>query len=154
MQHIIFEELAGAQKDLLLQAEEASKNFLNVKGSRYVGAALLGKNGKVYVGTSIRRTTASNSTCAERMAIDKALFERCYDYEGLAIIGFCKDFVLEEVISPCGTCRQIIVETLEIGSVTDGFFPIILSNATKNKIIITSIQELLPLAYTGYWLKK
>lgn len=154
MEQVAYDQLTHEEQVLLSKAEEASKNFLNLKGSRFVGAALLGENNKVYLGTSIRRTTASNSTCAERMAIDQAIFEKCYDYKLLVIIGFCKDFVLEEVISPCGTCRQIIVETLEIGAQDKSFFPIILSNALKTKIVKTSIEELLPLAYTGYWLKK
>lgn len=76
MQEIKYEDLSLEEKELLQAASDAGAHYFNKKGTRRVGAALLCENGKTYQGTSIRRTNVSNSTCAERMALDKALFDK------------------------------------------------------------------------------
>lgn len=153
MQEIKFEDLSPEEKELLQAASDAGAHYFNKKGTRRVGAALLCENGKTYQGTSIRRTNVSNSTCAERMALDKALFDKCYDYKLLAIIGFYDDDSSKPVVPPCGLCRQIWSEAETYGQ-TGKAISILVANEDFSKIIRTDSQELFPLSYEGRVYKK
>lgn len=73
MQEIKLEDLSPEEKELLQAASDAGAHYFNQKDTQRVGAALLCMNGKTYKGSNIRRTNVSNSTCAERMALDRAL---------------------------------------------------------------------------------
>lgn len=153
MQEIKYKDLSPEEKELLQAALDAGDHYFNKKGTRRVGAALLCENEKTYQGTSIRRTNVSNSTCAERMALDKALFDKCYDYKLLAIIGFYDDDNSKPVVPPCGLCRQIWSEAETYGQ-TGKAIPILVANENFSKIIRTDSQELFPLAYEGRVYKK
>ena len=84
-----------------------------------VGAALLAKSGKVYLGCNIENRAFSPSNCAERTAFFKAVSEGERSFVKLAVAGgkagespvFCP---------PCGVCRQVIAEFCA------GDFPIVL----------------------------
>ncbi|MBI2436128.1 MAG: hypothetical protein HYV41_00050 [Candidatus Magasanikbacteria bacterium] len=146
MKDILFEQLTETQKNLLQQAKEAGSHYFNKKGTRRVGSALLCSDASVYQGTSIRRTNVSNSTCAERMALDKAIFEKKYSYETIVIVGFFDGEIEDELISPCGLCRQILSEA-ENYSGERRNIEVLMSNQNFSKIIQTTTQELFPIAY-------
>jgi len=139
-------QLSELEKKVMDVAKEASTKYLNVKGNRYLGAAILGKNGKIYQGASIRRKNASSSTCAERMALDSAIFDGCFDYELLVTIGYHRNSSKKEVVPPCGTCRQILSEAETYG-VEHESIPVIMSNEDMSEIIRTGSDELFPLSY-------
>ena len=50
----------------------------------------------------------------------------------------------EKVIAPCGICRQFLFENV---SLAHEDIEVVMSNNKKNEIIISSIKELLPLAF-------
>ncbi len=68
-----------------------------------VGAAILGKNGKIYNGTNVE-CAAFFSSCAERTAAVKAISEGEKEFAAIAIVGG------NEECFPCGMCRQFLVE--------------------------------------------
>lgn len=146
MKETTYKQLTGSEKELLEQAKLAGDNFFNKKGTRHVGAALLCNDGKIYLGSSIRRTNVSNSTCAERMALDKAIFDKNYDYEMIAVIGFFDGKMENEIISPCGLCRQILSEA-ENYSGERRKIKLLLANEDFSKIIKTDSQEIFPISY-------
>ncbi|MFA5961309.1 MAG: hypothetical protein WC848_01330 [Parcubacteria group bacterium] len=159
MQQINFSELGEKEQSLLQEAKGAGARYINKKGTRHIGAALLCDDGKVYHGVSIRRTNTSNSTCAERMALDKALFDQNYDYALLAIVGFFDNNSADgsgksdQLTPPCGTCRQILSEAQGYG-IKNRAIPILLTNSDFSLVIKTDSQELLPLAYKADVYKK
>ena len=53
----------------------------------HVGAALLGKDGKVYTGCNVENAAYGPSNCAERTAVFKAVSEGCREFEAIAIAG-------------------------------------------------------------------
>src|SRR5512137_362775 len=72
--------------------------------SRYkVGAALLGKSGKVYLGCNVENASYSHTVCAERTAVLKAVSEGEAEFEAIAV-------VTKNGGSPCGACRQVLSE--------------------------------------------
>jgi len=47
-------------------------------------------------------------------------------------------------VAPCGSCRQVIYEASQIAN---NDVMVIMSNSKKDKIIVSWISELLPLAF-------
>ena len=72
-----------------------------------VGAALLAKDGRIFLGCNVENASYGLCLCAERTAFAKAISEGCraHDFVALAVIGDTED-----PISPCGACRQVMIE--------------------------------------------
>ena len=72
-----------------------------------VGAALLTKSGKVFLGCNIEDPSGIGVTniCAERCALIKALSEGCSDFEKIAVAGGTDKLIF---CTPCGVCRQYL----------------------------------------------
>ncbi len=146
MKHLEYNNLSENEQNLLKSAHSVGGRYINKKANRYVGAALLASNGVIHNGVSVRRTNASNSTCAERMALDRALYEGDYNYDLLAIVGFYGDKAPDSPMAPCGLCRQILSEAESYGA-SKGPIRILISNSDFSTVIETNTQELLPMGY-------
>jgi len=105
-----------------------------------VGAALLCKNGKVYVGCNIESAAYSPTNCAERTALFKAISEGEKEFAAIAIAGSLKNNPEPNYCYPCGVCRQTLKEF-----VSDDFIVIIAKTPTDYKI--HSFGELLPYSF-------
>ena len=71
-----------------------------------VGACLVTKKGTIYQGINIENASFGLTNCAERTAFFKAISEGEKDFQHLVVAGHTP-----EPISPCGACRQVILET-------------------------------------------
>lgn len=65
-------------------------------------------------------------------------------FDKVAIIARGEDFNTTEVTAPCGSCRQNLYESAQI---SERDLEIIMATTNQEKIIIASINELLPLAF-------
>ena len=74
-----------------------------------VGAALLTKSGKVYLGCNIENAAYGPSNCAERTAFFKAVSEGEREFAAIAVVGG-KDGNAADIFPPCGVCRQVMQE--------------------------------------------
>ena len=74
-------------KELMLLAAEAKKQAYAPYSRFCVGAALLGKSGKVYLGCNVENAAYTPTSCAERTAIFKAVSEGEREFSAIAIIG-------------------------------------------------------------------
>ena len=74
-----------------------------------VGAALLTKGGKVYLGCNIENAAFGPSNCAERTAFFTAIAAGETEFESIAVVGG-KDGVVTDIFPPCGVCRQVMQE--------------------------------------------
>ena len=70
-----------------------------------VGACLVSKNGTIYQGLNIENASYGLTNCAERTAFFKAVSEGEKEFQHLVVAGHTP-----EPISPCGACRQVMVE--------------------------------------------
>lgn len=105
-----------------------------------VGAALLGRDGKIYTGCNIENAAYTPTNCAERTAFFKAVSEGQREFDAICVVGG-KDGVLTEYASPCGVCRQVMMEFCDPES-----FRIILATG-REKFDIFTLKELLPAGF-------
>ena len=102
-----------------------------------VGAALLAKNGKLYTGCNIENASYTPTNCAERTAFFKAVSEGVTEFSAICIVGG-KEGILTRYASPCGVCRQVMMEFCDPDT-----FQIILATGMDEYKIYT-LKELLP----------
>ena len=124
-----------------MQDERLIREAIKARGKAYapyskfrVGAALLTKNGKVYTGANVENSSYGLSMCAERVALFGAVGSGEKEFSKLAIVADTK-----EPITPCGACRQILLEfcdDLEIISAT-----------VKRKVKRFTLKELYPFPF-------
>lgn len=90
---------------LLKKARQArDKAYAPYSGFR-VGAALLGKDGTVWLGCNVENAAFGCTICAERTALVKAVSEGVREFRSIAIVGSAAG-----PAEPCGQCRQMLVE--------------------------------------------
>ena len=144
MQEVKKDQLDLIQLELLHSAAEVMEKAYNPYSHFYVGAALLSKEGEIITGANVENAAYGSTICAERAAILKANSLGVRSFDKIAIIGRGEDFDTTEVTAPCGSCRQMLYESAQI-SETDLEF--IMSTTKGDKIVIATIQELLPLGF-------
>ena len=130
-------------EELMQQAVEARQLSYSPYSNFKVGAALLCKDGKVFLGANVENSAYPLCMCAERNALYNAMMNgyKKSDFLALAIAADT-----DTPCSPCGACRQVISELFP----RDG--EILLTNL-KGDSYKTNIDELLPLAFSGDDLK-
>ena len=69
-----------------------------------VGAALLTKDGEVFMGVNIENSSLGATICAERTAFVKAVSEGATEFEAIALVSS------DGEVWPCGICRQFMKE--------------------------------------------
>lgn len=138
-----YENLHDVQKKLLARAESVMKTAYNPYSHFYVGAALE-HNWKIVTGSNVENAAYGSTICAERSAILRANSMGMRNFGRLAIIARGENFDTTEVTGPCGSCRQMIYE---LSQVSGKDIEIIMSTTKKDKIIIATINELLPLGF-------
>ena len=107
----------------------------------HVGAALLAKNGTYYTGCNIENAAFTPTNCAERTAIFKAVSEGNTQFDKIAIVGGKKDAQSLDYCTPCGVCRQVMTEFVDVDN-----FQIILAK-NENEYKVYSLNELFPLNF-------
>lgn len=91
-------------EQLLQMANDIRERAYTPYSNFKVGAALLCADGTVFTGVNIESATYTPSVCAERTAFFKAISEGYRDFVKIAVT--CD----KEYCSPCGVCRQVMVE--------------------------------------------
>ena len=121
--------------DVAVKAREMSYSpYSNFR----VGAALLGKSGKIYKGCNVENAAYSPTNCAERTAVFKAVSEGETQFSAIAIVGG-KGNEVQPLCAPCGVCRQALAEFC------DGDLRVVLG--TEEHLQIYTLAQLLPLSF-------
>ena len=123
-----------SREKLVAQATQAREHAYAPYSGYSVGAALLGKSGRVYTGCNVENAVYPLCTCAERVAVVKAVSKGEREFVALAV-------VTENGGSPCGSCRQTL---REFGEDT-----VVLSAATSGACRETTVAELLPDSFSA-----
>lgn len=96
-----------------------------------VGAAVMTASGKIFPGCNIENAAYSVGVCAERAALFSAYAAGERDIVAMAVVTDTDD-----VASPCGACRQVMIELAP-------HCPVLLCNM-RGAEQLSSSQELLP----------
>ncbi|MEE0420156.1 MAG: cytidine deaminase [Lachnospiraceae bacterium] len=97
------------KKALYKEAVRAREQSYSPYSGFQVGAALLGRTGKIYHGCNIENASYSPTNCAERTAFFKAISEGEREFEAIAVAGGRAGGELQSC-PPCGVCRQVMAE--------------------------------------------
>ena len=126
-------------QELYSLAESARKKAYAPYSHFTVGAALLTKEGKVYLGCNIENAAYGAVNCAERTAFFTAVCEGERDFAAIAIAGG-REGKTGDVCAPCGICRQVMAEFCQAD------FEVILASGEGVKVY--RLDEILPLSFT------
>ena len=129
--------------ELIEKAKEARKLSYSPYSHFAVGAALLCKDGRVFIGTNVENSSYPLCMCAERNALYNAMMNGVKK-EDMVALALTAD--TDEPCSPCGACRQVISEIFPKDA------PIYMANL-KGDVKETTIEELLPFAFSSDDLK-
>jgi len=131
-------------KELKEAALSAMKNAYAPYSQFHVGCSILLDDGTIIKGANIENASYGLSNCAERSALFTvySLGYRKENIKKLLVIGDTDD-----VISPCGACRQVICELVNDDT------EIILTNLHGKYKIVTK-HDLLPFSFTKEDMKK
>jgi len=110
-----------------------------------VGAAAILSNGEVILGSNQENIAYPSGLCAERVA----LFYAGANFSDQSVKTLCivakGDLLpMDKLLSPCGACRQVMLET-EIRQSEP--YRVILVSQNKRTIIFSSAKDLLPFAF-------
>lgn len=138
------DELDSSIQSLINLAKEQVKNAYVPYSGFHVGAAVLLSNGEVFAGNNQENAAYPSGLCAERVA----LFFANAQYpnvpvKAIAIAAFTRDDYVEEPVTPCGSCRQVILETeTRFESDIDIYL-----YGKKHIYHIANIRQLMPLSF-------
>ncbi|MBE6587237.1 MAG: cytidine deaminase [Ruminococcaceae bacterium] len=128
------------REELVRSAFAAMQNAYAPYSGYTVGAALMTRSGKVYLGCNIENAAYGPTNCAERTAFFKAVSEGEREFSMIAVVGG-KGGKVNSLFVPCGVCRQVMAEFC------DGDFEIIVAENEKNYKIFT-LSEMLPMGFS------
>ena len=92
------ERLVAAARSARERAMASYSNFS-------VGAAVMCADGRIFEGFNIENASYGLTICAERVALFSAMVAGCGGVEAIALVG-----PGAEPLSPCGACRQVMLE--------------------------------------------
>lgn len=141
-------ELTAEEQHLIELAIEATRRSYAPYSRFCVGAAVRLDNGVEVIGCNQENAAYPSGLCAERTALFSAGAQ--YPDVGVKILAIAargtNGELQEEPISPCGSCRQVIIE-----SETRAKHPIrILLYGRKYVYAIDGIRQLMPLSFSEF----
>lgn len=145
-----YNELPTDEKELVDRAREMTQHSYAPYSHFYVGAALRLRNGVIVPGCNQENAASPDSLCAERSAIFAAgALYPDQPVMKIAIAARNDNGPMRETIPPCGSCRQVMLET------EDRFKqPIRILLASEEGIhVVETVKALLPLQFIGESMK-
>ncbi len=137
-------DLPEKDQELVLAARKAAENAYAPYSKFQVGAALILENGEIIEGNNQENADYTDGMCAERVALFYAN-SRFPDLavKTLAVTAKNKNGLINGPVQPCGSCRQVLVETecrynQTIRLILDG---------AKNIMVFDGVDNLLPFAF-------
>ena len=150
IQTCTYQELNEEDRQLIDAAKEATNRSYAPYSKFSVGAAALLNNGIVITGTNQENAAYPSGLCAERTT----LFYANSQYpdqpvKTLAIAARTQHGFLESPIPPCGSCRQVLMETEQRYNQAMR----VLLYGEKEILIINGTKDLLPLSFGSEFLE-
>ncbi len=147
----MLEECSDIEKKLINAAKKATENSYAPYSEFHVGAAVLLENGEIISGNNQENAAYPSGLCAERTTVFFANASHPNQkIEAIAIAAWNNGRFTDDAITPCGGCRQVLLET-------ENRFksPIKVMMYGENGIyLVNSIKDILPLSFGDEIMKK
>ena len=111
MEFCSMDELSVDEQTVVKCACAATRNSYANYSHFHVGAAVMLDNGKVVIGANQENAAYPSGLCAERTAIFSA--QTNYPDQPVRLLAIAASDVnglLDKTVTPCGACRQVILE--------------------------------------------
>ena len=147
-----FNELDISEQELIEKAKNAYSNAYAPYSGFLVGASVLLENGEIINGSNQENAAYPSGLCAERVA----LFYAGAKYpevaiKTIAISANSKTFEIDDVVSPCGACRQVMAEYQQKQGQD---IRLLLHSPNDEVLIANSVTDLLPFMFNSEKLRK
>ena len=143
-------ECSDIEKKLIAAAKHATEKSYAPYSNFKVGAALLLENGEIVTGNNQENAAYPSGLCAERVTIFYA--NSVYPdqkIEAIAIAAWTNNTFTKDAITPCGGCRQVLLEAENRFSAPMR----ILMYSEEGIYVVNTIKTLLPLSFGDEQLK-
>ncbi|HPJ46801.1 MAG TPA: cytidine deaminase [Tenuifilaceae bacterium] len=139
-------ELPVELANLAQKAIDALKTSYSPYSHFAVGAAVLLKNGEIIQGSNQENGAYPSGLCAERVALfyAGAKFPKI-PVVGIAVAAEHEGKPITEPVAPCGSCRQVMLETSNIGKEPMKIVMI----GKKRIVVVDDISHLLPFSFSS-----
>ena len=126
---------AAVSPQQLVAAAQSARSRAHAPYSNYlVGAAVLTNDGEIIQGCNVENASYGGTICAERVALTSAIAQGKRELRAIAV-------VTVDGASPCGLCRQVM---MELGPEMDVYI-----GDDAGKFRSTTVRALLPDAFVG-----
>lgn len=140
-----WKSLEKDDQELVLTAYDACETAWAPYSQFRVGAAVKLKNGTVITGSNQENIAYPSGLCAERVALFyTGANHKNEEIDTLVIVAKGSLVPEEQELSPCGACRQVMLESENRQPQP---FRVILVNQNGSANIFSSARDLLPLAF-------
>ena len=135
------------ERELVEEARRMCDQAYAPYSAFYVGAAIRMDNGEIVRGSNQENSAYPSGLCAERVAAfaASAMFPRASMHK-IAISARSNRIQVEEPVSPCGACRQVL---MEYETSQHSPMKILLSKEDGKILVIERVEDLLPLSFAG-----
>lgn len=139
------DELLADEQHLVDKAIEATTRSYSKYSHFSVGAAVLLDNGETVIGCNQENAAFGVTICAERTALFAAgAMYPDVAVKAIAIAARNADGLLSDPVTPCGSCRQAMIETEQRFS-----HPLrIILYGTNRIYVLDGIKNLMPLSFS------
>ncbi|TVQ08365.1 MAG: cytidine deaminase [Bacteroidetes bacterium] len=140
-------ELSPEEQKLIEYSRNMTDNAYAPYSGFFVGAAILLENGEIIKGSNQENAAYPSGLCAERVAI----FSASANYPGvkiktIAVSARSDKHLVDYPVSPCGACRQVLVE-YEFNQKES--IKLLLSGISGKVYLIDKVRDLLPFSFTA-----
>eukprot|EP01006_Ploeotia_vitrea_P022160 TRINITY_DN54574_c0_g1_i1.p1 TRINITY_DN54574_c0_g1~~TRINITY_DN54574_c0_g1_i1.p1 ORF type:complete len:240 (+),score=40.60 TRINITY_DN54574_c0_g1_i1:36-755(+) len=148
-QAVPFDTIPLEYQKLVRKAREAAAAAYCPYSDFCVGAALLSVDGQIITGANYENAAHGSTICAERSAMLRANAEGVRKFKAVVCYGHSKnaehtDEMDENVVAPCGACRQCLNEAAVLSQID---MDVIMTTAKLNKVTICKLSNMLPKSF-------
>ena len=147
IEYVEYDSINGVNtelRDLISQAEENLSKAYAPYSNFKVSAICKMANGETVCGTNQENGAYPSGLCAERVAVFAA--KSTYPNQNIDKIVITTEQSAEFPVSPCGACRQVLIE-YEL--LQDKPIELILKSGSSKIFHFNSIKDILPFAFDG-----
>ncbi len=138
-------ELPPQTAALLEKAYEAARDAYAPYSRFHVGVTLLFEDGTTLNGSNQENEAYPSGLCAERTALFAAgAIHKGLKIKSMAIAAIAEDYNIEDPVSPCGSCLQVILESERK---QDMPIEIILGSKSGKTLVLSGVKNLMPFQF-------